>query len=148
MPSTPRSPIFRHRSMGNAFVRSISAARGAISAFAKLRTVSRRRPIVSPRAKSSVGMFIVRFRLRWPLLLAIGCGGALGVNSRSLIRAAVKDDQRLLHQCAEHAPPVAQRMHFAGHDAERAARLHDAALGNERRAVRRGEKIELVFDGE
>ena len=35
-PSSPRSPSLRHRSIGKALLRSISAARGAISPAAKL----------------------------------------------------------------------------------------------------------------
>src|SRR5262245_18888796 len=52
MPRRPRSPIFGQRSRGNSSVRSISAARGAISDCAKLLTVSRIMSAVSPRSKS------------------------------------------------------------------------------------------------
>src|SRR5512146_2576973 len=53
IPSTPRSPSLRQRSAGNSFSRSIAAARGAISRFAKLLTVWRSSSPVSPRSKSS-----------------------------------------------------------------------------------------------
>jgi hypothetical protein len=42
MPSTPSSPILRHRSIGNWSLRSISAARGAISLCAKAHRVAQR----------------------------------------------------------------------------------------------------------
>jgi hypothetical protein len=47
-PSRPRLPSLRHRSAGNSFLASISAARGAISRDAKSRTVSRSMASVSP----------------------------------------------------------------------------------------------------
>ncbi len=52
MPSTPRSPSLRHRSIGNWSVRSISAARGAISAWAKSCTASRSASMSAPSWKS------------------------------------------------------------------------------------------------
>ena len=59
MPSTPSSPILRHRSIGNWSLRSISAARGAISASANARTASRSASISSPSWKSSPGSLMV-----------------------------------------------------------------------------------------
>src|SRR3990167_3640311 len=56
MPSTPRSPILRHRSIGNWSLGSISAARGAISDCAKSRTASRRASTSSPNWKFRPGM--------------------------------------------------------------------------------------------
>ena len=58
MPCTPRSPSFFHRSAGNSFTRSISAARGAISAAQKDCSVSRRASMVSPRLKFRLGTFM------------------------------------------------------------------------------------------
>src|SRR5687768_11125967 len=57
-PRTPSSPILRHRSIGNLSLRSISAARGAISAWAKLRTASRNASMSSPSWKSRPGRFM------------------------------------------------------------------------------------------
>src|SRR3990167_2635027 len=59
MPSTPNSPILRHRSIGNWSLRSISAARGAISAAAKACTASRRASMSSPSWKSSPGSWLM-----------------------------------------------------------------------------------------
>src|SRR5512134_3145056 len=53
MPSSPSPPILRHRSIGNSLLRSISAARGAISRRAKSATCSRSMSAVSPSPKSS-----------------------------------------------------------------------------------------------
>ena len=58
MPCRPRSPSFFHRSAGNSFFWSTSAARGAISSAAKDCTVSRSISMVSPRWKSRLGMFM------------------------------------------------------------------------------------------
>src|SRR2546425_12297170 len=58
MPSTPSSPILRHRSIGNWSLRSISVARGAISASAKLRTASRSASTSSPSMKFKPGRFM------------------------------------------------------------------------------------------
>jgi hypothetical protein len=58
MPSRPMSPNFFHRSAGNSLTRSISAARGAISASAKALTASRSMLMSSPRPKSRLGMFM------------------------------------------------------------------------------------------
>ena len=66
MPSTPRSPNFRHSSFGNSLVRSISAARGAISSAAKLRTVSRSMSADSPRSKFRVGYWFDSMMLALP----------------------------------------------------------------------------------
>ena len=55
MPSTPRSPNLRHRSIGNALSRSIAAARGAISSAAKASTVARSMSAASPRSKFRPG---------------------------------------------------------------------------------------------
>src|SRR2546429_326423 len=55
MPSTPRSPNLRHRSMGNWSSRSISPARGAISACANSRTASRSASMSSPSWKFRPG---------------------------------------------------------------------------------------------
>src|SRR5690242_20294623 len=55
MPSTPSSPILRHRSIGNWSLRSISAARGAISLSAKARTASRSASMSSPSWKFRPG---------------------------------------------------------------------------------------------
>src|SRR5882672_290105 len=52
-PRTPSAPSFFHRSGGNWLERSISAARGAISAAANARTELRSRSTSSPRAKRS-----------------------------------------------------------------------------------------------
>src|SRR5882762_7882540 len=57
-PRSPSAPIFFHRSEGNWFERSISAARGAISSRAKPRTVARSMSMSSPRAKRSPGSSI------------------------------------------------------------------------------------------
>src|ERR1700740_1565911 len=62
MPSTPRSPNLRHRSIGNWLVRSISAARGAISAAAKLTTLSRIASAVSPKSKFNDGIWFASIR--------------------------------------------------------------------------------------
>src|SRR5581483_9547672 len=63
MPSSPSAPSFPHRSPGNWLERSISAARGAISAAAKSRTLARSISTSSPRANcrpgSSMGKFTV-----------------------------------------------------------------------------------------
>src|SRR3954462_15333857 len=55
IPRTPISPILRHRSIGNWSLRSISAARGAISLWAKACTVSRSASRSSPRPKFRPG---------------------------------------------------------------------------------------------
>src|SRR5690606_32429085 len=59
MPSTPRSPNLRHKSIGNWSLRSTSAARGAISACAKSRTASRNISRSEPRSKFRPGRFMV-----------------------------------------------------------------------------------------
>src|SRR3954470_11532193 len=53
IPSTPISPSFGHRSRGKVLLRSISSARGAISALEKRATVSRSASTSSPSAKSN-----------------------------------------------------------------------------------------------
>src|SRR4051794_27566142 len=60
MPSTPTSPILRHRSIGNRSLRSISAARGAISACANSRTAWRSASISSPSWKFRPGKSMAR----------------------------------------------------------------------------------------
>src|SRR3990172_5468596 len=55
MPSRPRSPIFFHRSIGNWSLRSISAARGAISTCANWEMVSRSAAMSSPWSKLKPG---------------------------------------------------------------------------------------------
>src|SRR3954464_7098619 len=58
MPSTPSSPILRHRSIGNWSLRSMSAARGAISLSANERTASRNASMSSPSWKFRPGRFM------------------------------------------------------------------------------------------
>ena len=65
MPSTPSSPILRHRSIGNWSLRSISPARGAISASAKARTASRSASMSSPSWKFRPGRFMQVLLVRW-----------------------------------------------------------------------------------
>ena len=50
MPSTPRSPNLRHRSIGNWSLRSISLARGAISFAVNCCSESRSIATSSPRS--------------------------------------------------------------------------------------------------
>ena len=52
-PNTPKSPIFRQRSAGKSFSRSIAAARGAISSAANAATLSRSMSALSPKSKLS-----------------------------------------------------------------------------------------------
>src|SRR6476620_3395366 len=54
MPSRPSSPSLGHRSCGKTFSSSIFAARGAISASAKRRTVSRSASMSSPSEKTRI----------------------------------------------------------------------------------------------
>src|SRR5512144_1676602 len=108
MPSTPRSPIFGQRSGGNWLLRSIPAARGAISSRANCCTVARSMSIVSPRWKFSDGKLII------------------GVSS--LVALAVHDHQCLLHDRNQRVLAAVLRVHFAARDRERAAGLHDEAL--------------------
>src|SRR4051794_12849393 len=63
MPSTPSAPILRHKSIGNWSERSISAARGAISACAKSRTASRSASTSSPSWKFSPGRVVMQVSL-------------------------------------------------------------------------------------
>jgi hypothetical protein len=60
MPSTPSSPILRQQSIGNWSSRSISKARGAISAWANSRTASRSASMSSPSWKLSPGRLVMR----------------------------------------------------------------------------------------
>ncbi|MNL10287.1 hypothetical protein D3C87_1310840 [compost metagenome] len=59
MPSTPRSPIFFQASIGNWSDRSISAARGASSACAQLRTEARSISMSSPRSNLRPGSSVM-----------------------------------------------------------------------------------------
>src|SRR3990172_10036136 len=61
MPSTPSLPRRRQRSLGKLLLRSISAARGAISLPANLATVARRASMVAPRLKSKQGVLMVYY---------------------------------------------------------------------------------------
>src|SRR5690606_7546665 len=58
MPSSPSSPRRGQRSRGNALLRSISAARGAIVSAANARTDSRRSSTSSPSEKSKSNMVV------------------------------------------------------------------------------------------
>src|SRR5690606_34059402 len=69
MPSTPRSPNLRHRSIGNWSLRSISAARGAISFAVNCSSVSRSIATSSPRSNFSPGMVAI-VGLFWFLCVA------------------------------------------------------------------------------
>ena len=70
MPSTPSSPILRHRSIGNWSLRSISAARGAISAWANACTASRSASMSSPSMKFRPGRLLISRLLGWRAALA------------------------------------------------------------------------------
>src|SRR3954468_4890344 len=80
MPSTPSSPIFSHRSIGNWSLRSISAARGAISAWANACTASRSASMSSPSMKFRPGrLFISRLLGEFGAWPALGSGSLVDV---------------------------------------------------------------------
>src|SRR5262245_9248393 len=114
MPSTPSSPILRHRSMGNWSLRSISAARGAISACAKAVTASRSASTSSPSWWLSPGNLFMR---RSPM-----CG--------SVMNAFASGDGHLGrgHGGNEFFPALVDRPGPAFDDGDRAAWLDDQAF--------------------
>src|SRR5574343_403824 len=112
MPSTPRSPILRHRSMGNWSLLSISAARGAISLRAKSCTASRRASMSSPSWKFRPGMF-----MEWV---------SLGICSVSFGHGC----QRLLHDGAgRHLALGVDVVHLGSGDDDALASLDHTASG-------------------
>src|SRR6478672_3875582 len=127
MPSTPSSPILRHRSIGNRSLASISAARGAISAAAKARTASRSASMSSPSWKSSPGRFMV---LSSMLDVAADDGHHRGRHG---------GDQLLLARAVE-----LQRA--AVDDADGAPRLDDLALEAKARPPGRRQQVDLELD--
>src|SRR6478609_3802029 len=109
MPRTPSSPILRQRSMGNWSLRSISAARGAISLWAKSCTALRSASRSSPRPKSRPGSCIlVSLELLSVLDAATGHG-----------------HQRCAHGGDEFLASAVDRIGPAFGHGDRAARLHD-----------------------
>src|SRR6185437_110937 len=131
MPSRPMPPSFTHRSAGNTLSRSMSAARGAISPDANLRTDARSMSIVSPSSKSSEG----KFSMCSPCAV-------------SSIRLPVHDHQRLLHDRDQCAFPAPLRVDFAARDRERASGLDDESFRDHTLSLRRREQVQLVFDGQ
>src|SRR6476661_6365600 len=130
MPSTPSSPILRHRSMGNWSLRSMSAARGAISLSANERTASRNASTSSPSWKFSPGRFT-----RAPCLVLD-------------VVAADHGHQRGLHGGDQLLAVAVDGEGVALDDADGAARLHDGADHAEALALGRREEIDLVFDAQ
>src|SRR5438477_11816481 len=124
MPSRPTEPSLRHRSGGNSFVRSISAARGAISLAAKSRTVSRSMAMVSPWSKPRK-------------LIAQPC-------SFGMIRSTGEPHEGLLHGGDVLA---ILSVHLRARHGEGAAGFHHLAARNERRGGR-SKDVHLVFDGD
>src|SRR5512146_3425998 len=113
MPSTPRSPSLRPRSIGNWSVRSISAARGAISACAKSRTASRSASMSAPRSKSSPG-------------------SCIGLSSSDfLVCYTVHDHQRLLHRGYTRTPVALHTEDLGAHDGQRPSGLEHFADGDQ-----------------
>src|SRR6059058_1514788 len=124
IPSTPISPILRHRSMGNWSLRSISAARGAISLCAKACTVSRRASRSSPRPKSRPGSCCMEVSLV-PDAFAPGDRHEGGGHGRhQLFAACVVGEGAALG------------------DGDRAPRLHDQAFHAEALALRGCEQVD------
>ena len=133
MPSTPSSPILRHRSIGKRSLRSISAARGAISAvgegahrvaqrvdvFAELEVRVRAGPSVSPRYRA---------------VPDIGPAG-----DRHDGRRHRRDQFALFAVARRLAGPAVD-------DADRAPRLRDRALEGQLRAARRRQQVDLELD--
>src|SRR3954470_21544895 len=135
MPSTPTSPILRHRSMGNWSLRSISAARGAISACANSCTASRNASISSPNWKFRPGSCMV---LCPCLSLRL-----------SLLHVVAPDDrhQRGVHAGDQLLPPTVDRKRAAFRDRDRAPGLHDEPFHPEALTLRRCQQVDLVLDG-
>src|SRR5574343_1218170 len=131
MPSRPMSPTFFHRSAGNSLTRSISAARGAISASAKAFTASRSMLMSSPRPKSRLGMFM------W----FVSVPGLF-------FSLAMHDHDGLLHQRAKRFLAVLHREHLGLGDDQRAARAYHLAAGDQLLAVGRGDQVHLVLDSQ
>src|SRR5574343_1367495 len=128
MPSRPMSPNFFHRSAGNSLARSISAARGAISASAKAFTASRSMLMSSPRPKSRLGMFM------WFV-------SVLGL----FFSLAMHDHDGLLHQCAKRFLAVLHGEYFRLRDDQRAPRAHHLATGDQFLAIGRGHQVHREF---
>src|SRR5690349_4297782 len=115
MPSTPTSPILRHRSIGNWSLRSISAARGAISVCANARTASRSASTSSPSWKFRPGKFIA------------ASPGDFGVSVMDAF-AAEDRHQRGIHGCDDFFAPFIDGIGDALDDADGAARLDHIGL--------------------
>ena len=132
----PRSPILRHRSIGNWSLRSISAARGAISACANSRTASRSASMSSPSWKLSPGKLLMGW-VSSRMGLMNRKRGSVGLGDRR---------QGLLHHGAGRGLAVVVHMHHlgGGHDDAFAA-LDHAAGGTQFAALEAGEKVDLVF---
>src|SRR6478752_4514300 len=109
MPSTPSSPILRHRSMGNWSLRSMSPARGAISLSANERTASRSASMSSPSWKFRPGRF-----MRSPCLVLD-------------VVATDHRHQRGLHRGDQLLALAVDGERLAFHDGDGAARLDDGA---------------------
>src|SRR5574343_322150 len=130
MPSTPRSPILRHRSMGNWSFLSISAARGAISVWAKSCTASRNASLSSPSWKFRPGRFMES--VSWK-----GCSIGFGHGRQRLLHHGAGRDLALCIDVIDLG---------GGHD-DAFTGLDDAAGGADFAALVAGEEIDLVFDG-
>src|SRR5574343_494136 len=161
MPSTPRSPILRHRSMGNWSLRSISAARGAISLWAKSCTASRRASMSSPSWKFRPGSCVIRVSIQWsfgrsatlratawifraqgqaPARESSGCAHSVGFGHRH---------QGLLHDSAGgHLVTVVDVDHLGGGHDDAFATFGHAASRSQLAALEAGQKIDLVFHGD
>src|SRR5574343_157096 len=178
MPSTPRSPILRHRSMGNWSLRSISAARGAISLWAKSCTASRRASMSSPSWKFRPGSCVIRVSIQWSF-----CRGAplrvpshlwervpareksnafvhsfIGVQGNALTRKSCgrahsvgfgHRHQGLLHDSAGgNLVTVVDVDHLGGGHDDAFATFGHAASRSQLAALEAGQKIDLVFHGD
>src|SRR6184192_3726314 len=138
MPSRPTEPSLRHRSGGNSFVRSISAARGAISLAAKSRTVSRSMAMVSPWSKPR--KLIAQPKNQGPTTFSAWfCPCSFGV-----IRSTGEHHEGLLHGGDVLA---ILSVHLRARHGEGAAGFHHLAARSERRGGR-SKDVHLVFDGD
>src|SRR4051812_48005762 len=130
MPSTPSSPILRHRSIGNWSLRSMSPARGAISLSANERTASRNASMSSPSWKFRPGRFMGVPDLVFDVVAA-GDGHEGGLHRGNQLLAIALDGERL-----------------AFHDGDGPAGLDDGADHAEPLAPGRRQEIDLVFDAQ
>src|SRR6185312_3172486 len=141
MPSTPRSPILRHRSIGNWSLRSISAARGAISAWAKSRTASRRASMSSPSWKFSPG--------RLAMAVSLDFGGKVDpAGSVFHVGAARDGHQRRAHGGDEFFAAVVHRIGAAFGHRHRASGFDDLPHHAKALAPGRRQQVDLEFNGE